>query len=132
MYLRVQKLSLSIRGLRRLVGLYRCIDPKDAYTATVETAKAVADKSIEAQSKKLDKERTPSTDSESSAGIVAEVTTVAKIPPKVVTFPPPSIEEPFAPSIEGLEEARLRCRFMMSRIIQEVRCHKLACKFHPC
>ncbi|KAH8627322.1 hypothetical protein IG631_17090 [Alternaria alternata] len=40
--------------------------------------------------------------------------------PKVITVPPPTIEEPFLPTIEGLEEARLKCRFMMSRIIQEV------------
>ncbi|KAB2103285.1 hypothetical protein AG0111_0g8574 [Alternaria gaisen] len=40
--------------------------------------------------------------------------------PKVITVPPPTIGEPFLPTIEGLEEARLKCRFMMSRIIQEI------------
>lgn len=39
---------------------------------------------------------------------------------KVITTPLPALDEPFPPSIEGLEEARLKCRFMMSRIIQEV------------
>jgi hypothetical protein len=39
---------------------------------------------------------------------------------KVVTLPPLTVEEPFPPTIAGLEEARLTCRFMLNRIVQEV------------
>ena len=60
-----------------------------------------------------------------------EVTAASKSSPKLIAFSPPSIEEPFAPDIEGLEEARLRCRFMMNRIIQEVSCLELYCKLCP-
>ena len=77
-------------------------------------------------------ESTPGTEADSSDDSVVDVTTVAKLPPKMVTFPAPSIEEPFAPTIEGLEEARLRCRFMMNRIVQEVRGHRPTSEFDSC
>lgn len=96
--------------------------------ATVEQAKAVAEKEVDSDATKPASETSPSTDAESIDGSVVDVTTVAKLAPKVVTRSPPAFTEPFAPNIGGLEEARLSCRFMMNRIVQEVNFRKFTCE----
>jgi hypothetical protein len=96
-----------------------CVNPRSA--KAVEQTKAVADKSSEADATTIATAESSATETESPDGSVVEVSTVAKATPaKVVTPPAPSFHEPFAPTIEGLEEARLKCRFMMNRIVQEV------------
>jgi hypothetical protein len=80
---------------------------------TVEQVKAPVGQNGESDAIKPAKEAPPGTDTESVDGSTVDITTVAK----VVTLPPPPVEEAFAPTITGLEEARLKCRFMMNRII---------------
>lgn len=46
---------------------------------------------------------------------------VARTPPKFISPSPFSVNEPFPPDVAGLEEARLKCRFNMDRIIQELK-----------
>lgn len=92
----------------------------DAELIQVEQAKTATTKGEE-DGKKPANETPSATDAESVDGSVVDVTTVAKLPPKVITLPPPAIDEPFPPTIEGLEVARLKCRYMMNRIVQEVR-----------
>jgi hypothetical protein len=103
--------------LQRLVGPYSFLDSNEAHTTIVEQVKAPADQDGESEANKPAKEAVPGTDTESVDGSTVDITTVAK----VVTLPPPSVEEAFAPTIAGLEEARFKCRYMMNRIIQEVR-----------
>ncbi|KAJ4253320.1 hypothetical protein NW762_010475 [Fusarium torreyae] len=94
------------------------INPRSA--KAVEQAKAIAEKASQVDSQP-DKDVSPASDAESTESSVVDVPAVAAKPPaKVVTLPPLPIEEPFAPVIEGLEEARLKCRFMMNRIVQEI------------
>ncbi|KAM5344890.1 hypothetical protein ACJ41O_010752 [Fusarium nematophilum] len=80
---------------------------------------------IQAESDKPAKEPSPGTEAESVEGSVVDVTGAlpkapAKVPAKVVTPPPHRVEEAFAATITGLEEARVKCRYMMNRIIQEI------------
>ncbi|VUC29191.1 unnamed protein product [Clonostachys rosea] len=84
----------------------------------VEHAKAITEKAAATEEEAPAPE--PAVEAESVEGSVAEVISPSSLPEKVITLPPPSIDEPFAPSIVGLEEARLKCRFMMNRIIQEI------------
>lgn len=50
-------------------------------------------------------------------------TKIEKAPPlpKPKTCQSPGLDKAFPPTITGLEEARLKCRFNMTRIIEEVR-----------
>ncbi|CAG9991062.1 unnamed protein product [Clonostachys byssicola] len=93
-------------------------DPRDTDIIVVEHAKAITEKAAAAEEEAPAPK--PAVESESVEGSVAEVISPSSLPQKVVTLPPPSINEPFAPTIVGLEEARLKCRFMMNRIIQEI------------
>ncbi|CAH0027026.1 unnamed protein product [Clonostachys rhizophaga] len=86
--------------------------------AVAEHAKAITEKAAETEDEAPAPE--PAVEAESVEGSVAEVIRPSSLPQKVVTLPPPSIDEPFAPTVVGLEEARLKCRFMMNRIIQEI------------
>lgn len=92
-----------------------------ADTLAVEQAKTTVDIAESAESEKTAKETSSPSDSESTDGSLVDVGTVVKAIPKVVSPAPLTFDEPFAPTIVGLEEARLKCRFMMSRIVQEVR-----------
>ncbi|CAI6100906.1 unnamed protein product [Clonostachys chloroleuca] len=92
--------------------------PRGIDIVVVEHAKAITEKAA-AEEEELPPPK-PAVEAESVEGSVAEVVSPSSLPQKVVTLPPPSINEPFAPSVVGLEEARLKCRFMMNRIIQEV------------
>jgi hypothetical protein len=89
--------------------------------SAVEQAKTTLDNGEGADSEKTVKDSSPPSDGESSDGSLVDVGAVVKAIPKVVSPAPLAFDEPFAPSIVGLEEARLKCRFMMSRIVQEVR-----------
>ncbi|CAM1503261.1 Fc.00g080370.m01.CDS01 [Cosmosporella sp. VM-42] len=111
----IQVLAFNVsEGTKALV-----VNPRSV--KAVEQAKAITNKDLQAESDKPAKETSSGTDAESIEGSVVDVTgSVTRVPPKVVTPPPPAVEEAFAATIAGLEEARLQCRYMMNRIIQEI------------
>jgi hypothetical protein len=108
-------------ALERLVSLPSFGGLKRSNHSAVEQAKTTLDNGEGADSEKTVKDSSPPSDGESSDGSLVDVGAVVKAIPKVVSPAPLAFDEPFAPSIVGLEEARLKCRFMMSRIVQEVR-----------
>lgn len=95
----------------------------EAYTITVEQAKGTSDKISGMGTEQTGKETAPGTlsDAESVESNVVEIPAPSKVPIKVITPPPPTVDTPFPATVTGLEEARLKCRFMMNRIVQEVR-----------
>ncbi|KAK6339139.1 hypothetical protein TWF718_008563 [Orbilia javanica] len=63
----------------------------------------------------------PTADAESPDGSVVDVVgAVVKASPQLVEATPLIITEAFPATIEGLEETRLKCRYIMNRIIQEI------------
>lgn len=99
--------------------------------SAVDAVKAIADNQSEARSKKPSQGPTPQTEPQSSEGseiaipaVAAKVATEEKTSPplpKVDPYPSPLTAKAFPWAITGLEEARLQCRFNMTRIVQEVR-----------
>ncbi|KAL2674359.1 hypothetical protein Neosp_012810 [[Neocosmospora] mangrovei] len=77
----------------------------------VEQAKAIADKEGETKNDKSAQETSTGTEAESVEGSIIDVTGSAPktTPAKVIDAPTATVEDAFAPTIAGLEEARLQC-----------------------
>ncbi|KAF5539433.1 hypothetical protein FMEXI_8922 [Fusarium mexicanum] len=111
----MQVLAFEVsEGKRALV-----VNPRAA--KAVEQATSIADEGTQEEAEKATKEPATGAEAESVDSSVVDVTgAVVRSSPKVVTLPPPAVDEPFPATIAGLEEARLKCRFNMNRIVQEI------------
>ncbi|SCO90002.1 uncharacterized protein FRV6_14130 [Fusarium oxysporum] len=120
----IQVLAFEVsEGKKALIENFRVQEAIDA-------AKVIADKWREARSEKSTQEPTPGTGPESTEGSEVMVpgpeadldTKNEKAPPlpKPKTCQSPGLDKAFPPTITGLEEARLKCRFNMTRIIEEI------------
>jgi hypothetical protein len=98
--------------------------------SVVDAVKAITDNQSEERSEKSSRGFTPQTEPQSSEGseiaipaVAAKVATENKTSPplpKVDPYPSSLKAKAFPRTITGLEEARLQCRFNMTRIVQEV------------
>ncbi|EWZ95760.1 hypothetical protein BFJ63_vAg6939 [Fusarium oxysporum f. sp. narcissi] len=120
----IQVLAFEVsEGKKALIENFRVQEAIDA-------AKVIADKWREARSECSTQEPTPGTGPESTEGSEVMVpgpeanldSKNEKAPPlpKPKTCQSPGLDKAFPPTITGLEEARLKCRFNMTRIIEEI------------
>ncbi|KAF3082680.1 hypothetical protein TWF569_006884 [Orbilia oligospora] len=95
------------------------VNPRSA--SAVEQTKAIIEKTRNQNSETSTAEAPPTTDvaprKESTAN---STTSVVKAPARVINSAPLLVTDPFPVTIAGLEEARLMCRYMMNRIVQEI------------
>ncbi|KAK6354951.1 hypothetical protein TWF696_004079 [Orbilia brochopaga] len=89
----------------------------------VDQSKTILEQTSNEESDKSAKEPSSATEIDSPEGSIVDVTSaVTKAPPalEVVDSPPLVVSDAFPATIAGLEEARLKCRYMMNRIVQEI------------
>ncbi|KAK6497177.1 hypothetical protein TWF506_004652 [Arthrobotrys conoides] len=87
----------------------------------VTQTQAILDRTSNQASEKSAQEPSPDTDNASPKDdTINPTTTIAKGPSKVINSPPLLVTKAFSTTIAGLEEARIMCRFMMNRIVQEI------------
>ncbi|KAF4945674.1 hypothetical protein FSARC_14389 [Fusarium sarcochroum] len=106
----IQTFSYGVsQGTKALV-----INPRSANV--VELIKSLTEESDKEDNPETEKDASLADKIESIEGSEA----LTKPESKLVSQVPMPIEQAFAPALEGLEEARLKCRFMMNRIVQEI------------